>query len=93
MEKLSNAQPWKRFWFEGNQFFNWVESPADWEKVKKAYSYPGAEQSTDELLDKCRESDREGREAKGIDPKFGFARECNGKRTLREFFDEHGMTP
>ena len=76
---------WKAFWFEGNQFFDWVRSPEDWERVKKAYSQDGCEMTTDELLDKSRE-------APGADvPKYGLRIECDGEKTLREFFAENGM--
>jgi len=28
---------WKTFYFEGNLYFGFIESPEDWEKVKLAY--------------------------------------------------------
>ena len=80
---------WQRFWFESNQYFNWVEGPEDWEKVKAAYD----KWSVDELLDKSREDDSPSRKQHGADPKFGLAVECRGERTLRAFFTENGMTP
>ena len=79
---------WTRFWFEGNQYFNYVNGPEDWEKVKTAYSQEGCETSVDEILDKARVCERESGP-----PKYGFAIECDGPKTLREFFAENGMTP
>lgn len=75
---------WTRFWFEGNLFFDWVNNPEDWAKVKTAY----ADWSLDELLDKSREDP-----SRAEYPKFGLRIECKGDKTLREFFTENGMTP
>lgn len=77
---------WTTFWFESNQFFDWVKSPEDWEKVKAAYSQPGSLLSVDLLLDQAREA-----APKGAHPKFGIRLECDGDKTLREFFAENGM--
>ena len=80
-----NDIPWVRFWYESNQYFGWIENPADWEKVKTAYSSPGVTLSTDELLDKSRVAPG----APHI--KYGLRRECDGDKTLREFFAENKM--
>jgi hypothetical protein len=79
---------WTRFWFESNRFFNYVNSPEDWEKVKAAFADPEWQPTStvDELLDKAKVCPREGKP-----PKYGFAIECDGDKTLREFFAENGM--
>ena len=81
-------EKWKRFWFEGNLYFNWVESLEDWEKVKKIYGEQNY--SLEDLVDKTHVCPNSG---PGRDPKYGFAIECSGDHTLRQFFEENGMEP
>lgn len=78
---------WTRFWFEGNRYFSWINGPEDWEKVKAAYSEEdwNPQWTVDEILDKAKVCPTSPH------PKYGFARECDGDKTLREFFAENGM--
>jgi len=78
---------WTPFWFEGNQWFGMVSSPMDWAKVKATYVVPSGTLTLSELMrlaKECPESEM---------PEYGFDVECTGPKTLREFFDEHGMVP
>jgi hypothetical protein len=73
---------WTRFYFEGNLYFGFINSKADWEKVKTAYKGSGDE---DTLL-KVRNL--------GADPsraQFGSYREYDGNKTLEEFAKEHNL--
>jgi hypothetical protein len=80
---------WKRFHFEGNRFFDGVEGPEDWQRLRSAYP----ELSDDELLAskeatyKCTRSAEE-REKR---PNYGRRFEHDGDKTLRDFFVENGM--
>jgi hypothetical protein len=79
---MSNQPKWERFWFDGNRYFGRIESPGDWQKLRDAY-----DDKSDEYLllaNECRDSKK---------PNFGFRREHVGPKTLRDFFNEHGMTP
>lgn len=38
---------WKRFYFESNRFFDFVDGMADWQRLRDAYS----ELTDDEILD------------------------------------------
>jgi hypothetical protein len=73
---------WTRFYFEGNLYFGFINSKADWEKVKTAYKESGDE---DTLL-KARNL--------GVDSppaQFGSYKEYNGNKTLGEFAKEHNL--
>jgi hypothetical protein len=84
-------EAWTRFWFEGNHYFHWVNDREDWEKVKAAYNSEWIQLTVDDLLNVrvCTSA------TEGSRPyhKYGFASECNGDKTLREFFKENGMAP
>jgi len=87
MEQTNTDTSWTPFYYESNQYFGWIESPTDWEKVKTAYSQRGGILTTDELLDKSHVAPG----APHI--KYGLRSECDGDKTLREFFTEQGMAP
>ena len=82
---------WVPFYFDGNQAWGLVDSPAEWERIKTAYrefAKRGACASPEELLDatNCPYTRPD------MPPMFGFVVEClDGTKTLREFFAEHGM--
>lgn len=80
---------WVRFWFEGNQTWGSIEDEEDWNLLLNVYG--NTPQNYKELLEakECDRSDIE--KQKGIIPKFGFAIECTGLRTLGEFLKENGM--
>lgn len=71
---------WVGFWFEGNQWCGWVRCVEDWLEVRKAY----CDWSLDELLDKGRRADVDGKVV------FGVRGEHVGG-SLREFFVRCGM--
>lgn len=80
---------WKTFYFDGNQAFGVVDSPAEWERIKATYrefAKIGSCASPADLLT-ARNCPREI----GLTPKFGFVIECDGPQTLGEFFAENGM--
>lgn len=70
------------FWFEGNLYFNSVESFDDLKMVLVAYD--GTE-TVDAFFDKARNNPN------SKDPYYGFRRECSGDKTLRQFFQENGI--
>ena len=81
---------WTTFYFDGNQAWGLVDSPAEWERIKTAYrefSKHGACASPAELLETRNCTDRR----EGLPPLFGFVVECNGPLALGEFFAQHGM--
>ena len=73
---------WRKFWFEGNHWFKWVNSPEDWEDLKKTYASVGTD--IDKLMGTLRS------DVAAFD-KFGFAPECRGKETLGDFFKKNNM--
>jgi len=73
---------WKRFWFEGNGFFGWVNTAEDWHGLRWAY-----QGKTDEWLLSAKKCDD------ASVPNYGFRREHTGTETLADFFTKHGMTP
>lgn len=72
---------WKRFWFEGDFAFRFVNNKKDWQQIKDTYR--NCNQGYVDLLNAQQHSD-------GSDS-FGFYTEYSGKRTLREFAQENGM--
>jgi hypothetical protein len=75
------AKGWVPFWFEGNQAWGMIYSPGDWQRIKEAYP--------DTDLRMAKESIVYSQEI--CKPYFGFRRECEGPKTLGEFFAENGM--
>ena len=81
---------WKRFFFESNLFFDHIDGPEDWERLRKAY--PNL--SDDQLL-AAKEATYGGTrsaEHRLSRPEFGFRYEHDGEKTLRDFFNENGMS-
>jgi len=72
---------WVSFWFEGNQAWGMICGPGEWQVLKKAY--PNIDLRT------AKESTSYG--ASINMPYYGFRSECEGPKTLGEFFDENGM--
>lgn len=80
---------WKRFHFEGNQFFDGVECPEDWKRLRAAYP----DLTDDELL-ASKEATYGGHrsiEERERRPNFGRRIEHDGEKTLRDFFVENNM--
>lgn len=87
----TNTEPpkWRRFWFESNQFFNWIENMDDWNRLRQAYP-----NRTDDQLLNAREATYKGsrdHRERDANPNYGFREEHDGERTLRDFFTENGM--
>lgn len=70
-----------RFWFEGNLYFNWVNSLDDMQKVFDAYK---DQMTKDEIVDKAVNTDA------GM-KNFGLRAEHKGTVTLRKFLKDHGI--
>lgn len=82
--------PWIKFLLNADRFYGWIKSPADWQRLKEAYP----KKSDDDLLD-CKEATCEGRrslERRDNNPNYGMRFEHDGERTLRDFFQDNGMT-
>jgi hypothetical protein len=80
---------WKRFHFESNRFFDGVESPQDWQRLRNAYP-----ELTDEKLLNAQEATYRGTRSlddRAARPNFGFRSEHDGTKTLRDFFVENEM--
>lgn len=81
---------WKRFFFESNQFFDYIASLEDWDRLRKAYP-----KLTDmELLD-AKEATYAGTLSlahREHHPNYGFRIEHDGERRLRHFFIANGMS-
>lgn len=71
--------PWTPFWFESNQYFNWIRSQEDWNNLCDCYP----DKSNDWLLSALSTDDTK--------PNFGFRMEHRGDKTLKQFFRENGM--
>lgn len=88
----SGAAPcsvWRRFWFESNQFFGWIENMDDWQRLRQAYP-----EKTDAVLLAAKEATYKGnlsQQERDARPNFGLRWEHDGERTLRDFFAENGM--
>ncbi len=85
-----STEIWEKFWFEGNQYFGWVTSSAEWEKVKQRY----AKHAPHVDLSAAKRCDSANDPFKPIAKrhhKFGFATECKGEETLGEFFTSRLM--
>lgn len=77
---------WVPFWFEGNMWFGMVDSPKKWAELIETYSE--VKYSVADLME-AKECVRS--KLNKACPKFGFAIECNGTKTLGNFFQENGM--
>lgn len=77
---FSSGESFPRFWFEGNQFFGWVESEMDLEELFERYNRI---MTKDEL---CKSAcNKEGSK----EPVFGVKSEFSGKTTLKSYLDKH----
>jgi hypothetical protein len=80
-KNMSNTlNPWIRFWFEGNLFFDWINGPEDWQRLRDAYP----DYSDERLLAAKRFNG-------ASKPNFGFRMEHKGPGTLKDFFEDNGM--
>jgi len=68
---------WTPFWFEGNLAWGKISTAKEWERIKVAY--PNMD------LSKVKNNPRSST------PYFGFKSECNGNKTLDEFFKKNCM--
>ena len=81
---------WKRFQFESNMFFDAIEGPSDWERLRAAYP----NKTHDELLTAKQSVWADNDLRSMFEPsceQYGFAHECSGVKTLRDFFEENDM--
>lgn len=74
-------KPWKRFWFESNRFFDWVNGPEDWKRLMDEYP----DKTEEWILERAMEF------AGASKPNYGLRREHQGPGTLKDFFEENGM--
>ena len=72
---------WVPFWFESNLAWGMIHGPEDWQQIKEAY--PNTDLRTAKEAATYAQVIRK--------PYYGFRRECEGPKTLGEFFDENGM--
>lgn len=90
MKNTDTKTTWKPFFFESNQFFDTIRGIEDWERLKAAYP----DMSDDQLLD-SKEATYKGnrkQEERDAHPNYGMRYEHDGERTLRGFFETHGMS-
>jgi hypothetical protein len=83
------GKPWKRFHFESNMFFDAVEGPIDWERLRAAYPNKTADDFLDAKEATWRGTVCEHDRAKN--PNYGFSQEHDGVKTLRDFMAENKM--
>lgn len=82
------------FWFEGNQYFDWVKSEHDLQKVFKSYSNT---LEPFEVLDKARSKKYHDKLdineviERARKPEFGLRSEHTGEKTLRQFLIEENV--
>jgi hypothetical protein len=74
------VKPWKRFWFESNRFFDWVNGPEDWKRLMNEYP----DKTEEWILERAKRATEHW-------PDFGLRREHKGPGTLKDFFEENGM--
>lgn len=80
---------WKPFFFESNQFFDWVKNLDDWAKLRQCHP----NKSNEELL-AAKEATYGGHKTlkeRNNNPNYGFRWEHDGARTLGDFFRENNM--
>lgn len=82
--------PWKRFFFESNQFFDHINGMVDWDRLRAAYP----ELSDEDLLDaqEATYGGNRNQEERDLHPNYGFRSEHDGEKRLRDFFMQNGMT-
>lgn len=81
---------WVPFFYESNLFFDWINVPEDWNRLRDAN--PG---KADAHFLAAKEATYQGTrpiEERKKHPKWGYRIECDG-RPLSEFFQENQMTP
>jgi len=81
---------WKTFWFESNAAWGLADSQEAWDKIRANYALSHKNDDPDLIYNAASASfcDRDS----SLMPNFGFRREhIGGKKTLRDFFDEHYM--
>jgi hypothetical protein len=84
------SKPWERFFFESNQFYDYIDNMEDWQRLRDAYP-----SLTDDQLLNAKEATYSGQrslEDRESAPNYGFRWEHDGKRTLRDFFAANGMS-
>ena len=77
-----NSTNWKKFHFDGNLAWGFVDSPEEWERILRAYDL-----NLSDLLDTQSSKTDDG----NGNPKFGFVVECNQKPTLGEWADKNSI--
>ena len=86
----ARCSPWKRFYFESNQFFDHINDMDDWDRLRKAYP----DLTDDDLLD-SKEATYNGSLSlyqRNERPNYGMRLEHDGGRTLRDFFIDNNMS-
>lgn len=89
MQTETTTPPWSRFFFESNQFFQHINGPADWERLRQAYP-----KLSDEKLLAAKEATYQGSltpDYRAKHPNYGFRLEHDGEKTLKDFFIEKGI--
>ena len=81
LQSIKPKPNWKPFYFEGNQAWGVIDSPAKWRRILEAYK--GA--TTADPYKAQRGLD-------GSIPKFGFYIEYTGPETLEQWAETNGMT-
>jgi hypothetical protein len=79
---------WRPFHFESNQFFDTLETPEDFNKLRAAY--PDRDDAW--FLSARSENYAENRNHHPAIPHFGIRAEHTGAKTLGDLFTEQGMT-
>lgn len=80
---------WKPFLFESNQWFDPMDTPAAFDRIREAHP-----EMTDEQILACKEATYNGCRtlaARDTHPNYGLRSEHDGQRTLGDFFRTHGM--
>ena len=84
----TETEKWSRFWFEGNQYFTWVNTRDEWNDLLDIYRpHCPTDDVAAWILDTAKV------DASAEYTKYGFSIECNGAETLRQFFERNGMQP
>ena len=83
-------KPWVPFFFESNLFFGRINGMDDWNRMREAH----LDKDDDQLLE-AREATYNGTRSTSDmerNPHFGFRTECDGDRTLLDFFIINNMS-